>query len=77
MKPPPSGEERLRASLNALGKRGQARHDDPQPYDEDWGWWIESRLRRIEEQNTWLLRLSLGVLAAEGLRIALAAAGVI
>jgi hypothetical protein len=73
----PTGEDSLRASLRSLRKRRDARRENPQPYDDDWGWWIETRLCRIEDQNKWLLRLSLGVLAAEALRIALAAAGVL
>jgi len=52
--------------------RKPARRDNPHPYDEDWGWWMEQRLARIEGQNKWLLRLVAGVLTAETLRIALA-----
>ena len=26
------------------------RTDDPKPYDDDWGWWIDFRLGRIEAQ---------------------------
>jgi hypothetical protein len=77
MKPPPTGEENLRASLRALHKQREARHDNPQPYDDDWGWWIETRLCEIEGQMKWLMRLALGVLAAEALRIALSLLGVV
>lgn len=66
----PPGESRLRAALQR--RRKAVRQENPTPYDEDWGWWVEQRLARIEGQGKWLLRLVLGVLAAEGLRVTLA-----
>jgi hypothetical protein len=69
----------------AMGKAGrdngsgsdrlQPRIDDPKPYDDDWGWWIEFRLGRIEAQIKWLVALAAGTLLAEVLRVALAALG--
>lgn len=70
MKP---GETRLRHSIQL--RRQQARHDDPRPYDNDWGWWIEERIARLETGQTWLIRIAIAALAAEILRIILSTAG--
>jgi hypothetical protein len=67
------GEERLRAAIRA--HRRQARKEDPHPYDDDWGWWIEQRLSRLETQTKWLIGLAAGALAAEAIRIAFQALG--
>ena len=40
---------------------------------EDWGWWVEQRLERVEAQLRWLTGLAVSTLAAEVVRIALAA----
>ena len=77
------GERRLRAAVKTLrvsktlsvSARDGARREDPQPYDDDWGWWIERRLRRIESQIKWLLGLAAAALLAEVIRVALAALG--
>ena len=67
------GEERLRALLRSRG--AGARHEDPRPYDDDWGWWIEGRIARLEKGQTWLIRIAIGALVAEIIRIASATAG--
>jgi hypothetical protein len=67
------GEERLRELLRA--RRDGTRREDPRPYDDDWGWWIEGRIVRLEKGQTWLIRIAIGALVAEIIRIASAAAG--
>jgi len=80
------GEQRLRAAVRSHARRRRARQgpgpphlqprtDDPKPYDDDWGWWIEFRLGRIEAQIRWLLALAAGALLAEVVRVALTALG--
>jgi hypothetical protein len=71
-----SGEERLRATLRRTRSQ-KPRTTDPVPYDDDWGWWMHDRLSRIEEQIKKLLWLGVGIFAAEVLRIALAALGIV
>lgn len=68
MKP---GETRLR---QVLRRRPSARQADPEPYDTDWGWWINTRLARVEAKLKWILGLALTTLAAEIVRIILATA---
>lgn len=68
-----SGEDRLKAAI--AQRRARARSDDPRPYDESWGWWVEERLARLENGQTWLIRVAIGALAAEIVRIALVAFG--
>ena len=51
------------------------RKDDPQPYDGDWGWWIERRLGRVESSMKWLVGLAGAALAAEAIRVGMAALG--
>ena len=70
---PGPGEQRLRQSLQR--RRQRARRDDPCPYDDDWGWWMEQRLSRLETQLKWLTGLASAALAAEVIRVALAAWG--
>jgi hypothetical protein len=67
------GEKRLRQAIRTRG--GRARREDPRPYDADWGWWIEARIVRLENGQTWLIRIAIGALVAEIIRIAMAAAG--
>jgi hypothetical protein len=67
------GADRLRAAI--ARSRRPARKQDPCPYDDDWGWWIETRLARLEKQIRWLLTLAAGALFAEVLRLALTALG--
>ena len=64
------GEERLRQALRDLKLR-KARADDPEPYDDAWGWWIDKRLAAVEARLKWILGLALATLAAQILRIAL------
>lgn len=73
-KGPGGGEERLRAALRSRGRR--ARNQDPRPYDDDWGWWIEARMARLEKGQTWLIRVAISALAAEILRIILLTTGI-
>ena len=65
------GEARLRKAIHrhlsprAGGiKGGPARRDAPQPYDDDWGWWIEQRLTRLESGQKWLIGLAISTLVA-------------
>jgi hypothetical protein len=47
----------------------RTRREDPRPYDNDWGWWVEARLRRLETGQLWLIRIAGAALAAEIIRI--------
>jgi hypothetical protein len=69
-RPPRSGEEKLRAAIDR--RRQVTRQDDPEPYDPDWGWWINKRLARLETSLKWLVGLAAATLAAEVIRILLA-----
>jgi hypothetical protein len=74
---PSSGDDRLRAAIaRRRRKRSDARSDDPKPYDHAWGWWIEERIARLERGQTWLIRIAIGALAAETLRIIWATLGI-
>jgi hypothetical protein len=70
MKP---GDERLRNAI--LARRHQARSEDPRPYDNDWGWWVEARMAKLETGQAWLIRVAIGALAAEIIRILAEACG--
>jgi hypothetical protein len=59
---PSSGDARLKAALARRCKRSDARAEDPRPYDEAWGWWIEDRI-------------AIGALAAEIVRIFMVTTG--
>jgi hypothetical protein len=61
------GEKRLREVIRA--RRRPARSEDPRPYDDAWGWWIEDRIVRLENGQTWLIRIAIGALVAEIIRI--------
>ena len=65
MKP---GEKRLRDAVKR--RSNTARTEKPEPYDNDWGWWIDQRLRRLETQIKWLVGLAATTLAAEVIRVA-------
>ena len=67
------GERRLREVVRA--RRQQARKEEPRPYDDDWGWWIEARIARLENGQTWLIRIAIGALAAEIIRIVAVTSG--
>jgi hypothetical protein len=73
---PSPGEARLREAIRRHRDR-RARISDPEPYDNDWGWWIEKRLARLETQSKWLIRLAGAALVAEVLRVALNALGLV
>ena len=72
---PGPGEQKLRAAIHR--QQQPARQDDPCPYDNDWGWWIDKRLHRLEHQIRWIIALAASALAAEVLRILLAALGLL
>jgi hypothetical protein len=75
MKP---GEKRLRQALEGRTRaKARARTRDPEPYEDDWGWWIEKRLARLEKRLNWIVVLAGGALAAETIRIGLAALGLV
>jgi hypothetical protein len=63
------GSQHLAAALRSRIKR--ARTNDPEPYDQDWGWWMEKRLRQLEKGQNRLLALVGTTLVAEIIRIAL------
>jgi hypothetical protein len=72
--PVDSGDEKLKV---AIARRQQAARDqDPKPYDNAWGWWIEERIARLENGQTWLIRIAIGALAAEIIRMIMAATGI-
>lgn len=64
------GEEKLK---RAIARHRQARTEDPSPYDDNWGWWIEKRLQSLENGQRWLIRIAASILLAELLRLAAAA----
>lgn len=69
------GEERLRSVIRKSKQR--ARTTDPRPYDDTWGWWIEGRLHRLEDGQTWLIRLAGAAFAAQIIRMLCDAAGIL
>lgn len=68
-----SGEARLKAVI--ARRRAAARSEDPRPYDDAWGWWIEERIARLESGQLWLIRIGIGALVAEVIRILCMALG--
>lgn len=68
------GDRRLRDVLRARSRR--ARDQDPRPYDNDWGWWIEARIARLEKGQAWLIRIAISALTAEIVRIILVTSGI-
>jgi hypothetical protein len=68
-----SGDARLKAAI--ARRRRRARDQDPRPYDPAWGWWIEERIARLEKGQTWLIRIAIGALAAEIVRIIMVTTG--
>ncbi len=69
----PPGERRLRQAI--ARRREGARRNAPRPYDDDWGWWVEERLARLQKGQRWLIRIAAAALAAEVIRIATTALG--
>jgi len=60
-------EERLRDVI--VSGQQRPRSEDPCPYDDDWGWWVEERIARLENGQAWLIRIAMGALVAEIIRI--------
>jgi len=69
------GEERLKEVIRK--QKARTRQDDPRPYDADWGWWVESRLHRLETGQLWLIRIAGAALAAQILRLLWDAVGLV
>ena len=60
---PPSGSDRFRQGL----KRFIVRPDTgamPAP-DDAWGAWVEYRMKRLEDNQQWMLRVILGALVMQ------------
>jgi len=55
-----SSEERLRASLRRFRPK-RAAGEMPKP-DDPWGAWVEYRLKRLEDVQTWEMRIIIGAL---------------
>ncbi|MER3544232.1 MAG: hypothetical protein C4311_06395 [Chloroflexota bacterium] len=69
-------EERLRRALRRLASRQRRRPPVPRPQpDSEWGWAVEDRLARLEEQQRWLMRLVAGTLVVALVQLALKALG--
>jgi hypothetical protein len=57
-----TGEDNLRNALASLKpKQKPQRQDDPCPGEEDWGWWIEKRIARLETSKKWIITLIIGI----------------
>lgn len=70
-------EERLRRALRRLASRRGKRPPVPRPQpDSEWGWAVEDRLARLEEQQKWLMRLVAGTLVVAVAQLALKALGI-
>lgn len=66
------GERRLRATIRRISStRTKPRCADPQPYEPDWGWWVERRLAKIESTQKWLIGLAASALIAQLIRLLL------
>jgi hypothetical protein len=59
---PRKGEQRLKEFFRRRQEKSPFRRQPPQPGDEDWPWWIQERLERIEDNQRWELRLIIGAL---------------
>ena len=69
------GERRLRDVI--ARQRNRARISDPRPYDNDWGWWVEGRLHRLEDGQRWLIRLAGAAFVTQVIRMVCDAAGIL
>ncbi len=70
-------DERLRRALRRLAAPHRRRPPVPRPQpDSEWGWAVEDRLARLEEQQRWLMRLVAGTLVVAVAQLALKALGV-
>ena len=56
-----NSEERLRAVLRRFRLRSAMRGEMPKP-DDPWGAWVEYRLKRLEDVQTWEMRIIIGAL---------------
>jgi hypothetical protein len=73
------GDERLRHAVGRLGRRREPKRRPavPRPEPESaWGWAVEDRLGRLEEQQRWVIRLVAGTLLAAVVQLGLKAAGI-
>jgi len=61
------GEQYLKEVIHK--QKARTRTEDPRPYDDNWGWWVEARLHRLENGQLWLIRIAGGALAAQVIRI--------
>ena len=63
------GEKQLRDSLVNLRGAAPTGPKMPEP-DDAWGAWVEYRLERLEDRQTWMTRLILGALLMQvGLQV--------
>lgn len=69
------GEARLREVIQRQKQR--TRREDPRPYDNDWGWWVEARIAKLETGQLWLIRIATGALVAQVLKIACETVGLV
>jgi hypothetical protein len=69
------GEERLKKVVRLL--RGKPRKENPVPYDDTWGWWIQERTTSLERKVNLILTLATTAVLGELIRIALDVFGVI
>jgi hypothetical protein len=74
--PRPGNARLLEAVARTRRKQSDARDEDPKPYDPAWGWWIEERIARLENGQTWLIRIAVGALVAEIIRMIMVATGI-
>lgn len=58
-----SGEARFREALKRVIPRPSG-GEMPKP-DDQWGVWVEYRLKRLEDGQQWMLRIILGALVAQ------------
>jgi len=69
------GEERLKKVVRLV--RGRPRKENPVPYDDTWGWWIQERTTSLERKVNLILTLATTAVLGELIRIALDVFGVI
>lgn len=71
------GDERLWRAVRRLAPQGRQRPPVPRPQpDSEWGWAVEDRLARLEDQQRWLMRLVAGTLVVAVIQLALKALGI-
>jgi hypothetical protein len=69
------GEQRLKKAVRSL--RGRPRKDNPVPYDDTWGWWVQERIVTLEHKVNLILTLATTAVLAELFRIVLEAFGLL